>query len=91
MEGDKMFRHILVPLDGSRLAESALATAGWLARKLGAQLTLIHLIERNAPAIVHSERHLVSREEAIGYLEEVAPRQRARGPAASIPTCTRSR
>jgi len=31
MEGDRMFLHILVPLDGSRLAETALSTAGWLA------------------------------------------------------------
>jgi nucleotide-binding universal stress UspA family protein len=72
MEGDRVFQHILVPLDGSRLAESALATAGWLARKLGAQLTLIHLIERNAPSIVHSERHLVSMEEATKYLDETS-------------------
>ncbi len=58
MEGDAMFRHILVPFDGSRLAESALDTAGWLAGKLGAQLTLVHLIEKNAPSKVHrSERH----------------------------------
>ncbi len=72
MEGEKMFRHILVPLDGSRLAESALSAAGWLAGKLGAQVTLIHIIERNAPSTVHSDRHLVTREEAIGYLEEVS-------------------
>ena len=72
MEGDRVFQHILVPLDGSRLAESALATAGWLARQLGAQLTLIHLIERNAPSIVHSERHLVSMEEATKYLDETS-------------------
>lgn len=73
MEGDTMFRHILVPLDGSRLAESALDTAGWLAGKLGAQLTLIHLIEKNAPSKVHrSERHLVTREEATVYLDEVS-------------------
>jgi nucleotide-binding universal stress UspA family protein len=72
MEGDKMFHHILVPLDGSRLAESALVTAGWLAGKLDAQLTLIHLIERNAPSRVHNERHLVTREEATRYLDEVS-------------------
>ena len=70
--GEKIFRHILVPLDGSRLAESALTTAVWLARKMDAQLTLIHIIEKNAPSEVHSDRHLVTAEEASTYLGEVS-------------------
>jgi len=72
--GEKIFRHILVPLDGSRLAESALTTAVWLARKTDAQLTLVHVIEKDAPSEVHSERHLVTPEEATAYLQEVSRR-----------------
>src|SRR5208337_3452075 len=74
MPGEKMFHHILVPLDGSRLAESALTSAVWLARKMDAQLTLIHIIEKNAPSEVHSDRHLVTPEEATTYLQEVSRR-----------------
>ena len=70
--GEKIFRHILVPLDGSRLAESALTTAVWLARKMDAQVTLLHIIEKNAPSEVHSDRHLVTPEEASSYLEEIS-------------------
>ncbi|MGA2613048.1 MAG: universal stress protein [Spirochaetia bacterium] len=67
-----MFKHILVPLDGSRLAESALGMAASLAKKFDASLTLIHVIERDAPSEIHSERHLVSADEASAYLDEVA-------------------
>ncbi len=67
-----MFRHLLVPLDGSRLAESALHMAATLARRFDASLTLIHLIEKDAPSEVHRERHLVTAEEAEAYLEEVS-------------------
>ena len=70
--GEKIFRHILVPLDGSRLAESALTTAVWLARKMDAQVTLLHIIEKNAPSEVHSDRHLVTPQEATAYLEELS-------------------
>jgi nucleotide-binding universal stress UspA family protein len=79
MEGESMFRQILVPLDGSRLAESALETAAWLAGKTNAQLTLLHLIEKNAPSKVHSERHLVTPAEAEGYLDDVARGQALSG------------
>ena len=72
MPGEKIFHHILVPLDGSRLAESALTTAVWLARKMDAQLTLVHLIEKNAPSEVHNDRHLVTPQEATAYLEELS-------------------
>jgi nucleotide-binding universal stress UspA family protein len=67
-----MFRHLLVPLDGSRLAESALPPAALLAGRMGAAVTLVHVIEKNAPSEVHSERHLVTPEEASAYLDEVA-------------------
>lgn len=63
-----MFRHLLVPLDGSRLAESALPAAAELARRLGARVTLFHALELAAPATVHGERHLTQRPEADTYL-----------------------
>ena len=46
-----MYKHLLVPLDGSRLAEAALPAAFGLARKLNADVTLLHVIERRAPIL----------------------------------------
>ena len=69
-----MFKHILVPLDGSDLAESALPAAVYLARVLEARVTLVHIIERGAPATVHGERHLTETAEAETYLENVSQR-----------------
>ena len=45
-----------------------------MAARMGAELTLVHVIEKNAPAEVHSDRHLVTAEEATAYLAEVARR-----------------
>lgn len=67
-----VFRHLLVPLDGSRLAESALPATSALARGLGARVTVIHVLERWAPATVHGERHLTELAEAEAYLKAVA-------------------
>jgi len=65
-----MFRHLLVPLDGSAMAEAAIPVAARFAAHTGASLTLVHVIERNAPTAVHRERHLVNAEEAEAYLAE---------------------
>lgn len=70
-----MFEHVLVPLDGSRLAEAALPPAAYLAQELGASVTLVHIVERDAPQTIHGERHLADLEEAYAYLDEVARRQ----------------
>ncbi len=67
-----MFKHILVPLDGSRLAEAALPAASTLASKLGATLTLVHVIEKDPPQQIHSQRHLTTVPEAAAYLEQMA-------------------
>ncbi len=67
-----MFTHLLVPLDGSRLAESALPAAAYIAEKLNATVTLIHIIEYHAPKEVHSEPHLTNKEDALRYLTEIA-------------------
>jgi nucleotide-binding universal stress UspA family protein len=72
-------RRILVPLDGSRLAEFVLPPAVSLARHLGARVTLLSVIERGAPSSVHGDRHLTAVAESDRYLGEVAARCRAAG------------
>jgi len=67
-----MIKHLLIPLDGSRLAESALPVAAYLCERLGADVTLVHVIERNAPSEVHGDRHLRDAAAADRYLQEVA-------------------
>jgi len=67
-----MFKHILVPLDGSHLAESALPVAVALSTAFGSTVTLIHIIEHNAPQEIHGERHLRQQKEAYDYLDQVA-------------------
>ena len=69
-----MFKHILVPLDGSKLAEAALPPAASLAQTLNAPITLLHIIEENPPQEVHHERHLTQPDEARTYLKDVAGR-----------------
>jgi len=69
-----VFKHLLVPLDGSSLAETALPAAAHLAQVFKASVTLIHVIEKDAPKEVHKDRHLTEPEEAQAYLQEVAGR-----------------
>ncbi len=69
-----MFKHLLVPLDGSQLAEAPLSAAVYLARALRAKVTLMHTVEKGAPRQIHGERHLSGPQEARGYLDEVAAR-----------------
>jgi nucleotide-binding universal stress UspA family protein len=67
-----MLRHFLIPLDGSELAESALPLTAYLAQKLIATVTLLHVIEQNAPEEVHRERHLTDASDADEYLSAIA-------------------
>ena len=69
-----MFTQVLVPLDGSRLAESALPAADYFARAFHASVTLVHVIERDAPTEVHGETHLSTPPEADAYLRDIAGR-----------------
>jgi len=67
-----MFKHLLVPLDGSPLAEAAIPAAVELSRKLNADVTLLHVIEKNAPQEIHGQRHLTQEDDARNYLESLA-------------------
>jgi nucleotide-binding universal stress UspA family protein len=77
-----MFTHLLVPLDGSSLAEQALPAAAYLAQLLPARITLLHLIERNPPSEIHHERHLTDAAEASAYLQDI--QQRAFSPEVPV-------
>lgn len=68
------FKRILVPLDGSRLAESVLPAVVHLARTTGSAVVLVHIVEPKAPVAVHGDRHLRAAAEAEAYLAEVAAR-----------------
>ena len=74
-----MVRHVLVPLDGSVLAESALPAAVATATAFDARVTLFHVLEEWAPATVHGHRHLTDGDQAQTYLAEVAKRLVLRG------------
>jgi nucleotide-binding universal stress UspA family protein len=62
----------LVPLDGSTLAEAVLPATQTLASKFEADVTLLHIVEENAPARIHGEPHLMNAEGAEAYLEKIA-------------------
>src|SRR3970040_1164887 len=74
-----MFRHMLVPLDGSRLAEAVLPVTAAFARALGAKVTLLHVVESDAPATVHGDVHLTQAAEAEAYLRGVTGAMAAQG------------
>jgi nucleotide-binding universal stress UspA family protein len=69
-----MFKNLLIPLDGSPMAEVSLPIALYIAQTLGARITLFHVIEHNARKEIHGERHLTDALEAEGYLKDVATR-----------------
>jgi nucleotide-binding universal stress UspA family protein len=67
-----MFKHILLPLDGSQLAEAAIPFAVKLCQKLNSQITLLHVIEKDASPEVHGQHHLTTEAESYEYLGKVA-------------------
>ena len=72
MEMETAFRHILVPLDGTPMAEVVLPAVAELARICGARVTLLHVIEHGAPATIHGFHHLGGADEAEIYLNKIA-------------------
>ena len=67
-----MFQHFLVPLDGSSLAEAIMPDVHAFAARLGARVTLLHIVEQHAPASIHGDTHLSESGEAEQYLGALA-------------------
>jgi nucleotide-binding universal stress UspA family protein len=67
-------RRILVPLDGRRASEAALAVAGELARGSGGSLYLIRVLETPGPTAEASVRHRAAAQKAQRYLASVRQR-----------------
>ena len=74
----------LVPLDGSRLAESVLPVVQQVASRFHAQVILLHIVEKHPPTVIHGEPHLSSVAQAQTYLGEIATRLRSAALAVEI-------
>ena len=61
-----MYKHILVPTDGSRLSVKAIKAAAQLAKAIGAKLTGVYVIPPYVPPMYG---------EAVVYVPEVSPRR----------------
>jgi nucleotide-binding universal stress UspA family protein len=79
-----VIQEILVPLDGSALAESVIPAAAALAKAFGARIKLLHIIEERPPDRIHGEPHLTDGDQAQAYLEEVARRPVFQGQAVEV-------
>lgn len=73
------FDRLVVPLDGSRLAEVVVVPVTRLATRLSARVILLHVLEDRAPSTVHGDRHLTTAAEADAYLAEIAQGMAAEG------------
>ena len=71
-----MFKHILVPLDGSLLAERALTPATNIAEAMSAKLTLLRIVPQfailAADPMLYEEMNRLGDEESISYLRSKA-------------------
>ena len=71
-----MFKHILVPLDGSAFSETALAYATNLAQKFSAELLLVYVMDQSYIQLaaelpnLYTQFHLAQREQYTIYLTE---------------------
>ena len=75
---------ILLPLDGSQLAEAILPVAASFGKHLSASLVLLHVLEQEPPRDVHGEPHLARADAAESYLEERARALRDAGVAVEV-------
>lgn len=67
----------MLPLDGSKAAETSLRWAAPLGRMFSSEIILFHAIEKNPPAQIHGETHLADEGEASAYLARAAAALRA--------------
>ncbi len=79
-----MFEHILVPLDGSYFATRALEPALRLATEMGAQLTLLSILDAQAREMLSDAGWSNPVEAMQAELEEIATRLSRRG---AVATC----
>ncbi|MGH2542832.1 MAG: universal stress protein [Ardenticatenaceae bacterium] len=81
-----MFKHLLVPLDGSSLAECVIPHAAGIARLFGSRLTLLHILEQSkspgSPLAIDPLDWELRRAESASYLSELCRRLEAAGIAA---------
>jgi nucleotide-binding universal stress UspA family protein len=70
-----MFKHLLLPLDGTAMAERVIPVARGLAQASDARITLLHVIERSAPKEKHGQAHLQSKDSAEAYLRGLVARE----------------
>ena len=92
-----MFSNLLVPLDGSKLAESVLPVVRRLAERLGCEVKLLHVIEKRPPSHIHGDAHLQDAAGAERYLELIVERLKSWGlnvsshvhevPQGDVPKC----
>jgi nucleotide-binding universal stress UspA family protein len=94
LRSEPPLEHILIPLDGSPLAEQAIDHALWLGRLTGARYTLLRVVEPimhgfyvddTEPAVNVAAQEAAWRE-ATSYLEAVAERLRSQDLTVSIDT-----
>jgi nucleotide-binding universal stress UspA family protein len=91
------FRRLLVPLDGSLLAESVLPVVKRSAELLHCRITLLHVTEKGATSSIHGDTHLQEFGEAANYLARIEGQLRAVGlsvdshvhevPEGDVPRC----
>jgi len=67
-----MISHLLIPLDGSSLAEIVLPYAKTLFKTFHSKVTLIHMLEKDTPGTIHGEKHLATEIDASEYLDGIA-------------------
>ena len=74
-----MFRRLLVPLDGSRLAESVLPIVRRMAEVVPCTITLLHVVEMRPPSTIHGDIHLHDAQGAQAYLTLISGKLKGAG------------
>jgi nucleotide-binding universal stress UspA family protein len=79
-----MIKHLLVPLDGSELAEASLPAAVYITKHFNNRVSLIHVIEENPPETIHGQRHIQTEVEAVEYLNGIKSKYFPKNPQVEI-------